>query len=636
MDVENNRKLALFKFSLIAPLVNNNFSETTAKEYLEIICAKTYDVPGLGKKEYAPATLKEWLRSYRRKGFDGLMVKSRSDIGKQRKLTEELKNYIISDKKKYPRKTAKTIYLEMILQQKIKSEDVSLSTVTRFLQKSNLNSSSLEPIERKAFEMEFPNDCWQADTSVGPYINIDGKKKKTFLIMFLDDSSRLVVHGEIFLEEKGFLVESVLKKAIAKRGIPKKIFLDNGKVYQNLQFQMICASLGTVVSYARAYSPQSKGKIERAFRTIKDSWMFNFDWEKVTSLYDLNASFQEYIENHYNKKIHSAINQTPMDKYLSNIDNIKFMKSTEELDNVFLHRLSRNVKKDATISIDKVFFEVPQKYLNYQRGMHMFKAFYGLTFNPFDKNIDTKHSFQSSDFKESMGRLEYLKDIKGFGLFTGSSGTGKTYLLRYFTESLNPNLFKVIYLPITTLTVMDFYRALALGLGIIPAFKKIDLFKQIQETIITYSSKNITPTIILDEAQYLKNSILDDLKILFNFNMDSKNHSILILTGQPMLNSILQRQAHEALRQRIVMNYMLSGLKREEIEGYVLAKLKSAGCSSTIFTEDALELISSISGGSSRVINQIVTNSLMIGFQKRLMSINSEIVYSAQCEVDLI
>ncbi|WP_427338305.1 AAA family ATPase [Caloranaerobacter sp. DY30410] len=131
----------------------------------------------------------------------------------------------------------------------------------------------------------------------------------------------------------------------------------------------------------------------------------------------------------------------------------------------------------------------------------MFKSFYGLSMDSFPKNMEIKHHFKSNDFTQALNRLEFLKNTKGFGLITDEPGVGKSYLLRYFVNSLNPNLFKCVYIPISTLTVMDFYRALCNGLGINPSHKKMEMFKQIQESIYSYHhSKNITPVITVDEA----------------------------------------------------------------------------------------------------------------------------------------
>lgn len=364
MDKETNQKIALFRFSLIAPIINSTFSENSITEYLETICAKKYMVPGLGEKEYTPATLRFWLRDYKTYGFDGLLPKVRCDFGKSRALTKEQKDFIVSLKKENPKYSAKFIYNTMLVKGIAVSDSISLSTVTRFIQKNNLKTKQLEPVDRRAFEMECPNDCWQADTSVGPYLTIDGKRKKTYLIMFIDDCSRLIIHGKFFFEENFVNLEEVLKKSIASRGIPKKIFVDNGAVYHSIQLQMICASLGTILCYAKAYSPESKGKVERAFRTIKDKWMNIMDWNKIASIYELNEMFNSFLELNYNNQIHSSIKMKPMDKFMEYINNIKFINSKETLDNIFLHRVTRKVKNDATISLNSMLFEAPQQYIN--------------------------------------------------------------------------------------------------------------------------------------------------------------------------------------------------------------------------------------------------------------------------------
>lgn len=265
----------------------------------------------------------------------------------------------------------------------------------------------------------------------------------------------------------------------------------------------------------------------------------------------------------------------------------------------------------------------------------MFQAFYGMTFNPFHKDIDVKHHFSSKDFEQVIHRLEYLKKVKGIALLTGEPGTGKSFTLRYFVHHLNPNLFKTIYLPLSTLTVMDFYRALALGLGHPPKFKKIDLFQQIQDAVLSYANRNITPVVIIDEAQFIKNSVLDDLRILLNFSMDSQNLAILILSGQPPLVTQLNRQNHEALRQRIVLNYSFHGIDKAEVKEYVTSRLKIAGVADPLFTEDALELTHSSTNGLVRKINSLLTMVLLLGSQKQVRTIDAELVFAAQQEIDL-
>lgn len=142
-------------------------------------------------------------------------------------------------------------------------------------------------------------------------------------------------------------------------------------------------------------------------------------------------------------------------------------------------------------------------------------------------------------------RLEYLKNVRGIGLFTGLPGTGKTACCRAFVSSLNPSLYKMIYLPMTTISASEFYRDLAKGLGLEPCYRKIDNFRNIQERIRNlYREQKTTLVVLVDEAQYLSRAILSDLKLLMNFEMDSRNYAVLVLCGQPMLNNTLSMQIH--------------------------------------------------------------------------------------------
>lgn len=267
----------------------------------------------------------------------------------------------------------------------------------------------------------------------------------------------------------------------------------------------------------------------------------------------------------------------------------------------------------------------------------MYKVFFGLTQDPFSKEIESKHFFKSHHFNQALSRLEFLKENKGFGLITGEPGTGKSSLLRHFKDSLNPNLFKCIYIPISTLTVLDFYRALCDGLGVEPANRKITLFKQIQESIFSYSiNKNITPIIILDEAQFLKNSILDDLRIIFNFQMDSKDPAIILLTGQTNFINQISRSNHEAIRQRILINYQLEGLGKDEIKNYVTSRLSIAGCSEPIFNEDSYEVLYSSTKGNIRNINSIARMCLVSAALEGKRDISKEDVYKAFKEINVV
>lgn len=266
----------------------------------------------------------------------------------------------------------------------------------------------------------------------------------------------------------------------------------------------------------------------------------------------------------------------------------------------------------------------------------MYLSYYGLEFNPFDKDIETKYAFETDDFKILKNRLEFVKENKTMALITGNPGMGKTFALRNFLNELNSNLYKVVYICMSTITTYEFYRQLCFELGIEPPFKKVDMFREIQERILNLSKdKKINVIIVLDEAQYLKSSILNDLKLLLNFDMDSKNYVSLILVGQPVLNSILRRNIYDALSQRITVSYNMCGFNKNELNEYIDSRIKLAHGNNGIFNDQAIEAIYNASNGSIRVVNNIITKSLIIGKSKQLQTIDSNLILEAVNELAL-
>lgn len=359
---KNLHEIALFRFSLIAPLVNDTYEASSKMQFFRDVASKTHVLPSGDKAIYSPATIKNWYLTYKKIGFDGLFPKKRSDIGKPRAFDESTIRKIHDIKEKYPYITGKMVYYKLVEEGYIKMSDVSLASIYRYIRDNNLKRSQISPTERKAFEMEFANDCWQSDTSFGPKIIVNGRKVQSYLIAFIDDASRLIVHAEFFFSDNAVNMQCAFKKAVSKYGVPKRLFVDNGKSYKNSQLNFICASLGVVLIHSRAYSPESKGKIERCFRTFKDNYINSTDWNSFSSLEHLNVEFSKYLNTEYINKVHSAINDTPKNRYLKDMDRIKY-KSEKELEEAFLHRVTRKVNNDATIKLHSKCFEVPQKYI---------------------------------------------------------------------------------------------------------------------------------------------------------------------------------------------------------------------------------------------------------------------------------
>ena len=214
-------------------------------------------------------------------------------------------------------------------------------------------------------------------------------------------------------------------------------------------------------------------------------------------------------------------------------------------------------------------------------------SYYGLSFNPFDKQqVKEKDRFLSQDLQEMLNRLDYLKDTRGIGVFTAGPGMGKSFALRCFSKTLNPNLYHMEYICLSTVSVMD-------------------------------------------EAQYLSTAILNDIKMLMNYRYDSVNCFTLILCGEPYLNNTLRKPVHEALRQRITVHYTFSGLSDAEVADYVRHKLVCAGGAETIIDPAALSALHSHSQGNPRVVDNLMSDALLLGTQMDKKAIDPDTILAA-------
>jgi len=155
---------------------------------------------------------------------------------------------------------------------------------------------------------------------------------------------------------------------------------------------------------------------------------------------------------------------------------------------------------------------------------------------------------------------------------------------------LNPNLYKFIYITLSTVTTLEFYKQLSDSLGLEPFSRKTQLFKSIQDNFMhLVKNKKMNIYCVIDEAQYLNTDILKDLKMLMNFSMDSKDYASLVLIGHPILNDILDKQVHEALKQRIVIHYNFQGIKESEAFEYVYSRISLAGANKSMILGSQLQ-----------------------------------------------
>jgi hypothetical protein len=202
----------------------------------------------------------------------------------------------------------------------------------------------------------------------GPRVRIKNQTHKGYLVSLMDDASRLITHSAFCAGETALDVEGVLKQAVLKRGLPRKLVVDQGAAYRSKTLQGICARLGIHLVYCRPYAPEGKGKLERWHRTLRAQFLNELDPREVLAIEDLNARLWIWLAQVYHVRPHGGLNdQTPLERYQQDLPKIRQLGLlAPRIDEIFYHRVARKVRKDGTVSYLGQCFEVPYE-LSHQR-----------------------------------------------------------------------------------------------------------------------------------------------------------------------------------------------------------------------------------------------------------------------------
>lgn len=361
--MKHNAEVAQFRFALIAPVIQGLYPDASATAYYKRVTASPLTLPDGSMVTYSYKTLEKWKSQYSIGGLDALMPGTRSDKGIPRALNEDAIAEIYRIKEEHPRMNATQIYTHLVRESFIPAT-VSVDSVQRFIRHNDLKSARDPNLrDRKAFEEDEFGKIWQADTCYLPHITEDGTSRRVYCIMIIDDHSRLLVGGELFYNDNACNFQKVLKDAIATYGIPDKLYVDNGCSYSNAQLSMICVSLGILLLHTRVRDGASKGKVERHFRTLKERWLYTLDMESIQSLAQFNGMLKDYMRD-YNTTFHRGIDTIPLERYQASKDHPRKPESRQWLDDCFYNRITRKVRKDSTISIDKVCYDVPMQFIS--------------------------------------------------------------------------------------------------------------------------------------------------------------------------------------------------------------------------------------------------------------------------------
>ena len=362
--VDLRHEIALFRYGLIADLVRLPPGTKGLYRQLEQKAAKEYTIPGTSRTSVAAETLRDWLKRYRKGGFDALLPKARADRGQSRALSPAVFERLLAIKEDNPR-----LSVRLVIQAARSCDEVPEalplppSSVHRLLASHGLmrkNPDTPTEQDRRRFAFERAGQLWMSDVMHGPSVTVgDRARRKTYLIAFIDDATRVIPYAAFALSENTQTFLPVLKQAILRRGFSARLYVDNGANYRSHHLALVCAKLGIALIHARPYRPQGKGKIERFFRSLRAQLLTRLRPEDTASLEALNRRLAAWIEGEYHHTPHRGLDgQTPLERWAQTAAQVRFPEPTLDLDDLFLFEAKRKVQKDRTVSLNGVVYEV--------------------------------------------------------------------------------------------------------------------------------------------------------------------------------------------------------------------------------------------------------------------------------------
>jgi transposase InsO family protein len=358
--------LALERFALIAKIQEAVRAAVPLSVALDQVAACPLRLPDGQPRRYARRTIEDWWYAYQQGGFAALAPKTRADKGQSRRLSSAQQAWLREQTQ------AHLAVPVTILYRRWREHDPqlpSLSSVYRFLRQHQLDFHTRRQQLRqplggatKAFEAPYVNDLWMTDFSPGPYLHPTGNAPTlpTFLCLIIDDHSRLLPFAAYYLRADTQAFHQTLKEAVRRRGLPAKLYTDQGGPFTNDHTRIVCARLGIGLLHAKPYHAWSKGKAERMFFTIQQDFEagLRLPGQGVNSLEALNAQFSRWLQTIYHARVHSSTGMSPAERYQRGAHLVKALDPHLDLNQLFYHELTRTVRRDGTVRLDNQLYEV--------------------------------------------------------------------------------------------------------------------------------------------------------------------------------------------------------------------------------------------------------------------------------------
>lgn len=366
MDEHQRERIALFRFGAIAELVNGPLAPGEKERLLGRLSQKEWSIPGTSRTTVGRATLRDWAAAYQAMGIEGLKPRPRTDAGTSRAIPEAVVEQLLAMRKERPKASLESLVRAMRLSGAVPADlRLAPSTVHRVLAAHGAPVAAPGTAEPDARAFTFPhaNDLWTSDVMHGPRLLVPGRRDggKTYLIAFLDDATRMVPFAAFYAAESAACFQDALKQAILRRGVPRRLYTDNGSTYRTHHLELICATLCVALVHSRPHHPRGRGKIERFFRTVRSAFLAHITPEMLTSLATLNRVFWAWLEAEYHHTVHGGLDgKTPLDRFLA--DAALTRAAPDDLDALMRMRVQRKIGRDRTLRLDRRLYEAPDGF----------------------------------------------------------------------------------------------------------------------------------------------------------------------------------------------------------------------------------------------------------------------------------
>ena len=360
IDDELRQAVGLFRYGLIADLAHLPPGTPGIGERLREKANHAYTIPGTRRTRVAAETIRDWLALYRGGGFEALYPKARVDRGRPRRLPPDIAELLVGLKTEQPSLSVNALI--GAARERGVERPLAPSTVHRLLSREGLlDKRPGEPvaIDRRRFAFRYAGELWMSDVMHGPKVSDGRRRRKTFLMAFIDDATRVLPFAAFDFSESTTAFLPVLKSALTRRGLPLRLYVDNGANYRSHQLALVCAKLGIALIHARPWQPAGKGEIERFFRTLRAAWLERLDADATLSLEALNRSLWAWVEGEYHQSPHRGLDgRTPLEQWALAGENVRYPGPDLDLDDLFLFEAKRRVMKDRTVSLHGRLYEV--------------------------------------------------------------------------------------------------------------------------------------------------------------------------------------------------------------------------------------------------------------------------------------